>query len=294
VIGAIQEDARLRLVERHLGLLPANETHAAQRHVADIAECVSAQVDLDALLDITQTQCALPHPLPEVIDSATPVRIAVAQDAAFGFYYADDLDALKKAGAQILPFDTLRDAHLPACDGLFIGGGFPESFLDALTANAGLRQEILGAIEAGLPTYAECGGLMYLARSITWNGRSAPMVGAIPGTVTMHEKPVGRGYVMLSPTADHPWRAPDGEVPVLRAHEFHYSSLDGLPADTRYAYRMQRGHGIDGHHDGIVYKNLLASYTHLRATAGCEWPAKFVQFVRQQRNAAPMQLSCSA
>jgi cobyrinic acid a,c-diamide synthase len=100
----------------------------------------------------------------------------------------------------------------------------------------------------------------------------------------MHEKPVGRGYVVLEATAEHPWRAPEGEVPTLRAHEFHYSAIDHLPADTRYAYVVKRGHGIDGGRDGIVYKNLLASYTHLRATAGCDWPTRFVRFARQCRN----------
>ena len=280
VIGAIQNDARLALVERHLGLMPANEARAAERHVAEIAAVVGASVDLDRLLDITRTERTLPRPAPQLVSSEAPVRIAVAQDAAFGFYYADDFDALRFAGAELVPFDTLRDPHLPACDGLFIGGGFPESFLDRLEANAGLRAEILGAIEGGLPVYAECGGLMYLARSISWQGKSARMVGAIAGDVVMHEKPVGRGYVVLEPTAEHPWRAPAQTVPTLRAHEFHYSSVENLPAATRYAYAMKRGHGVDGTHDGIVYKNLLASYTHLRATAGCDWPAKFVRHVR--------------
>jgi cobyrinic acid a,c-diamide synthase len=110
------------------------------------------------------------------------------------------------------------------------------------------------------------------------------MVGAIAGDVVMHEKPVGRGYVSLSPTAEHPWRSGGDDVPVLHAHEFHYSSLDNLPAGTRFAYTMSRGHGIDGGRDGIVYKNLLASYTHLRSSAGCDWPAKFVRFARERRS----------
>ncbi|MDO8933508.1 MAG: cobyrinate a,c-diamide synthase [Rhodocyclaceae bacterium] len=284
VIGAIQDDPRMQLVERHLGLMPANETRAAERHVAEIAGVVSASVDLDRLLAISQTDTALPRPAPRLVNNETPVRIAVAQDAAFGFYYADDFDALRAAGAEIVPLDTLRDPHLPACDGLFIGGGFPEAFLDRLEANAGLRAEILDAIEGGLPTYAECGGLMYLARSISWQGKTARMVGAIAGDVVMHPKPVGRGYVMLEPTAEHPWRSPDAAVPTLRAHEFHYSSIENLPPATRYAYAMKRGHGIDGRHDGIVYKNLLASYTHLRATSGCDWPAKFVRQVRASQS----------
>jgi len=286
VIGAVQNDPRLTLVERHLGLMPANETHAAQRHINEIAGAVAEQVDIDTLLQFSATTTPLPRPQPQVIvGGSKPLTIAVAQDAAFGFYYADDLDALQAAGAQLVFFDALKDPRLPPCDGLFIGGGFPESFLDELEANATLRGEILDAIEGGLPTYAECGGLMYLARSIEWQGKTRRMVGAISGNVVMHPKPVGRGYVVLQPSAEHPWRSGNNEpVPTLKAHEFHYSSIENLPADTCYAYTMSRGHGIDGKRDGIVHKNLLASYTHLRATAGCDWPAKFVNFVRTVRD----------
>ena len=281
VLGAVQEDEELALVERHLGLMPANETAEAERHIAAIGERIAAQVDLDRLLDISRTDIALPPPVPPWRSTERPVRIAVARDAAFGFYYADDLAALAAAGAQTVFFDTLHDARLPPCDGLLIGGGFPECFLDQLEDNITLRADIRHAIEAGLPTYAECGGLMYLARSIHWQGRTAEMVGVIPGDIRMHDKPVGRGYVILEPNNNHPWRGTGNDgTPSLRAHEFHYSNLYGLPTDTRYAYAVKRGHGIDGHHDGVLQHRLLASYTHLRATSGCDWPAKFVQHVR--------------
>jgi cobyrinic acid a,c-diamide synthase len=123
---------------------------------------------------------------------------------------------------------------------------------------------------------------MYLSRGIDWKGKRAAMVGAIPGDITMHPKPVGRGYVILEAGVEHPWRANDKSLDgaALHAHEFHYSSLTGLPADTRYAYAVRRGHGIDGRHDGIMLHRLLASYTHLRATSGCDWPARFVRHVR--------------
>ncbi|MCX7167412.1 MAG: cobyrinate a,c-diamide synthase [Rhodocyclales bacterium] len=295
VIGAVQEDAELALVERHLGLMPVNETAEAERHIAAIGERIAAQVDLDRLLAISHTDRPLTPPVPPVAQwcsSEDPVCIAIARDAAFGFYYADDLEALAAAGAQTVFFDTLHDSRLPPCDGLLIGGGFPECFLDQLEANTALRADIRRAVEAGLPTYAECGGLMYLARSIHWKDRSATMVGAIPGDIRMHDKPVGRGYVILETNANHPWRAagmaassdrapdPASGSAALHAHEFHYSSLHDLPADTRYAYAVRRGHGIDGQHDGIVLHRLLASYTHLRATSGCDWPARFVQHVR--------------
>jgi cobyrinic acid a,c-diamide synthase len=283
VLGAIHEDAGMALVERHLGLMPANETHAAERHIAEIAQRVAAQTDLERLLEVTRTDTALPRPQPYAISGETPLTIAIARDAAFGFYYTDDIEALSAAGARLTYFDALRDAHLPACDGLFIGGGFPECWLEDLEANTAMRTEILDAIEAGLPTYAECGGLMYLARSISWKGRTRRMVGAIAGDVTMHERPVGRGYVKLQPNARHPWHVDASERPIIAAHEFHYSAIDNLPTDTVFAYDIKRGHGVDGKRDGIVYKNLLASYTHLRATAGCDWPARFVRFVRQCR-----------
>ncbi|MBI4996263.1 MAG: cobyrinate a,c-diamide synthase [Rhodocyclales bacterium] len=289
VIGAIQADPRMQLVERHLGLMPANETHAAERHIAEIARAVSEQVDLDRLLQISATDVALPHPpLAKVSHDGTPLRVAIARDAAFGFYYADDLDALRLAGAELVFFDTLRDPRLPECDGLFIGGGFPESFLDGLESNLTMRSSILDAIEAGLPTYAECGGLMYLARSIEWHGQKRRMVGAIAGDIVMQPKPVGRGYVKLQPTAAHPWHAA-AEAPVINAHEFHYSDIRNLPADTVFAYDIKRGHGVDGSRDGIVHKNLLASYTHLRNAAGCDWPARFVHFIRQTRQAQEAQ-----
>ncbi len=285
VIGAVQEDAELALVERHLGLMPANETAEAGRHIAAIGERIAAQIDIDRLLDISRTDRRLTPPPANPPSREKPVRIAIARDAAFGFYYADDLDALEAAGAEPVFFDSLRDARLPPCDGLLIGGGFPECFLGELEANTALRADIRRAIEAGLPTYAECGGLMYLARSIQWKDRKAAMVGVLPGDVRMHDKPVGRGYVILEPNAGHPWRNPAGTGGVdvdaaLHAHEFHYSSLHDLPADTRYAYEVRRGHGVDGHHDGVLVHRLLASYTHLRATSRCDWPAKFVRHVR--------------
>jgi len=306
VIGAVHHDKRLEIVERHLGLMPSNEAEAALRRVNEIGEIVGSQVDLDRLLEIASTAPELPvpadgaHPnlLPKgeganvegagfdlLCDTKASVRIGWAKDKAFGFYYADDLDALRAAGAELVPLDTLHDAHLPDVDGLFIGGGFPELFMNELEANTTLRKEIGNAIENGMPAYAECGGLMYLARSLTWHGEKRDMVGVIPGDVVMHEKPVGRGYIRLSETGENPWPKSTGSTPVseVRGHEFHYSSLDNLDtSELKYAYEVKRGHGIDGRHDGIVYKNLLASYAHLRSLGAYNWADRFVAFVRSK------------
>ena len=286
VLGAVQEDARLAIVERHLGLMPANEDRAAQERVALLAAAVAAQVDLERLLAATVSHAPLPGV--EIARGLSPqagsgrVLVGVARDRAFGFYYADDLEALERAGAELVFFDTLRDARLPRVDGLIIGGGFPEMFMRELEANTGLRAGILAAIQAGMPAYAECGGLMYLARSLSWRGDTRRMVGVIAGDVVLHEKPVGRGYVRLVPTAAHPWQDQGAARTELAAHEFHYSSIEGLAADTRFAYRVVRGHGSDGKSDGIVVNNLLANYAHLRSAGSCNWAARFVDFVRSR------------
>ncbi|HJS38632.1 MAG TPA: cobyrinic acid a,c-diamide synthase, partial [Burkholderiales bacterium] len=213
-----------------------------------------------------------------------PVRIGIARDAAFGFYYPGDLDALRSAGAELVSFDALHAEHLPEVDGLFIGGGFPETHMDELAANTSLRRELHDAIEGGMPAYAECGGLMYLARSIEWDGRRAEMAGVIPADIVMHRRPVGRGYVHLRETGRGPW--PRAASPVIRAHEFHYSSVENLAPDAEFAYEVERGYGIDGRHDGIVHKNLLASFAHLRDVAGNPWARRFVDFVRSCNHAA--------
>jgi cobyrinic acid a,c-diamide synthase len=281
VLGAVQEDARIGISERHLGLTPANEDSAAGSRIALLAEAVATQIDLARLLALTTSTAPLPAVLPLAAQARRRVRIGIARDRAFGFYYADDIEALECAGAELVPFDTLHDARLPAADGLLIGGGFPEMFMRELEANAALRGEILASIGAGMPVYAECGGLMYLARSLSWRGEKRRMVGAIAADVVMHERPVGRGYVRLAPAPDHPWRDGADEPAQIPAHEFHYSSIEGLAPDARFAYRVTRGFGVDGKSDGIVVNNLLASYSHLRSTGGRNWAARFVAFVQR-------------
>ena len=284
VIGAVQRDQRMAIVERHLGLVPSNEAHAASARIAGIAAGIRDQVDLDRLLALSAQAAPLPALPPVAAHSVkgAPVRIGIARDAAFGFYYAGDVEALQAAGAELVPFDTLHSTALPAVDGLFIGGGFPETQMDALSANKSLRRQLRDAIEAGMPAYAECGGLMYLARGIECNGRTAAMVGVLPADIVMHRRPVGRGYVHLRETGRCPWpRSGTAQPALFRAHEFHYSSVENLPPDTEYAYEVERGHGVDGRRDGIVYKNLLASYSHLRDVGSHHWAARFVAFVRR-------------
>ncbi|MDR2240464.1 MAG: cobyrinate a,c-diamide synthase [Zoogloeaceae bacterium] len=284
VLGAILENPALSIAERHLGLMPANETATAEARIAAIAAIIAAQVDIDRLLRLTLADPLPPAPASISTPAATatpPLRLGIARDAAFGFYYADDLEALERAGAELVPFSPIADPALPAVDALFLGGGFPECFMHELEVNQRMRDSVRRAIAAGLPAYAECGGLMYLARSIVWRGEKRAMAGVIEADVLMHEKPVGRGYVRLAPTAAHPWPPAAGLYPDgIPAHEFHYSSLENIGPATRFAYEVRRGHGADGAHDGIVWRNLLASYAHLRNGGDDGWAARFVNFAR--------------
>jgi cobyrinic acid a,c-diamide synthase len=284
VLGAVHRDPALEIVERHLGLIPSNEDAAARGRIDAIGRRIADQADLDGLIAAAGGSALEFGPLPPAGSAGEPVRIGIARDAAFGFYYPDDLDTLERAGAILVPIDTLRDAQLPDIDGLFIGGGFPESRMRELEANGALRAQIRDAIAGGLPAYAECGGLMYLARSLSWRDTRCEMVGAIPGDVIMHERPQGRGYVRLRESTRSPWPDPR-PAGVIAAHEFHYSSLENVPPGLDYAYEVMRGTGIDGRHDGLIINNLIACYSHMRDTAQHHWAGRFVDFVRARRRA---------
>jgi len=303
VLGSIGRDPALVVRERHLGLTTPDETTACEEMVARLRMVVEQSTDLDRILTIARAapapasvsakpETSVPAPSPP----RTPdIRIAVARDTAFGFYYPDDLEALERAGAELTFFDTLHDARLPDADGLLIGGGFPETQTAQLTANRDLRHAIRRAAESGLPIYAECGGLMYLTRSITWNNQTHEMVGFIPADTVMHAKPQGRGLVVLEETQAMPWppsTATQGRGSQRPAHEFHYAALENVAAGTRFAYRVVRGRGIDGKHDGIVKGNTLAGFCHLRSTERSgNWAQRFIAFVRARKQAAG---SCSA
>ena len=290
VLGSVQADDRLQIDERHLGLMPSNESQDTERIIQSLAVTLRQSVDVDRLIEISRTAGSAPavtspQTTPYSVDLPA-VRIGYARDRAFGFYYPDDLERMRELGAEPVPFDTLEDEILPDVDGLFIGGGFPETAMQALEANAGMRRAIAAFIEAGGPVYAECGGLMYLTRSLSWQGKRCRMVGVIPAETVMHEKPQGRGYVRLRDRGTGPWpastmkRAED----VIHAHEFHYSALTGLESGScTFAYQVLRGTGIDGENDGYTYKNLLASYTHMRNVGDNDWVERFVAHVRACR-----------
>jgi cobyrinic acid a,c-diamide synthase len=277
VFGSIRRAQELIIDERHLGLKPANETAKSQQFIDVAARLISEQVDLQSMLNLQTPSKSKPAQVaPRVKSSLT---VAVAKDASFGFYYPDDLDKFSELGVNIIFFDTLKDTQLPPCDGLFIGGGFPEMQLEKLSLNHLLLADIKTKIERGLPTYAECGGLMYLSRQIEHQNQVRKMVGVITADAKMTPKPIGRGYVQLAPLENHPWA---GVADKVFAHEFHYSKLENIEANTRYAFKVLRGVGVDNGFDGIVKYNLLATYTHFRSLIGNQWVEQFVNFIKQK------------
>lgn len=284
VFGALGRDAMLDVPERHLGLTTPGETQALDEKIATIAARVAESVDLEALRQAASAVKPIGPAPAHRKKPAADVAIAIPRDAAFGFYYPDDLEALEAAGAELIFFDALADRKLPKVDGLFLGGGFPETQMVALEANVSLRGDIRAAIEAGMPAYAECGGLMYLCRRLVWGDEAREMVGVVPGDAVMHARPQGRGFVRLREREGFPWQAtgrtPDGEV---AAHEFHYAALENLSGDPVFAYDVLRGAGVDGQHDGVLIGNLMASFSHLRDTDAGRWAERFVAFVRANK-----------
>lgn len=289
VLGAIGRDQALEIPERHLGLIPANESHKADSTIVRLADAVSSSVDIDRIMQIAESsEAPVSAETPDSGRPGTDIRIAIARDSAFNFYYQDDLDAFARAGAELIPFDTLNDPCLPNADGLFIGGGFPETHLTALSQNKRLLEDIHRALESGMPAYAECGGLMYLAKSIHWQNEKNDMVGIIPGDIVVEKSPQGRGYVVLEQLGEGLWPMVSGDSDAssnrIPAHEFHYARLNLQSDHAKYAYSVIRGHGIDGQHDGLIIGNLLAGFVHHRHTSANPWVSRFVEFVRERKD----------
>lgn len=283
VLGVIPADIGLEIPERHLGLTPIEENTNLIEVLNKIGTVVSNSVQCDRILEIAKIAPELDN-FPEQIvihekkRNLKKVKIGIALDQAFHFYYPENKEALEEELADLIPINTLEDRELPQINGLYIGGGFPEVFMEKLEKNISLRKSIRNAIEKGLPVYAECGGLMYLGESITWKGDKRKMVSALPLEFCLSEKPKGLGYMFLKTTGESQWLNIDREV---IAHEFHHSSATIKDKTLNFAYQLNRGAGITGELDGIIYKNVIASYAHLHSLATPEWAVQFVNFVRK-------------
>jgi len=279
ILGAVQFNPELNIDERHLGLIPSNEIQVVQHKIQTIATIVSNSVDLDQLLSVANFTAPTVSSCSKKTHTKPHLRLGILRDQAFGFYYPEDLENFQNLGAELVFIDALQDQTLPEIDGLFIGGGFPEMYADQLSSNFSLKKAILNVIENNLPVYAECGGLMYLANALILKEKNYPMVGALDLDTQMFERPQGRGYVHLQETGKGLWNLGEN----FAAHEFHYSKAINISPNLQFAYKVLRGMGVDGEHDGIVYKNTLASYTHLRTVDQNRWTDRFIQFIENTK-----------
>ena len=277
VLGAIPRLKKDPFPERHMGLTPFQEHQGIEESINAVAEIGGKYLDMDEIMNVAGLSSNIEQRTSNIeyrISNAerrttNAPRIGVIRDSAFQFYYQENFEELEKRGAVIVEVSPLGEDKLPDIDALYIGGGFPETHSIALAENAGFRESLYHAIQNGLPVYAECGGLMYLGKSIVLGDRAYPMVGALPITFGMERKPCAHGYTIVEVEGENPFYSPKS---VFKGHEFHYSRvLEVRMENISMAFNVKRGKGIVDNKDGMCYKNVLAAYTHLHAIGTPEW-----------------------
>jgi cobyrinic acid a,c-diamide synthase len=285
VIGAVPKLGRPVFPERHMGLVPTAEHGWAADAIQAIGRIAAQHIDLEALMRIADEAPPLSGVCPPSDPScpagqpttAQPAacRIGILRDAAFQFYYPENIEALQAAGARIVFLSPLQEKTLPEIDALYIGGGFPETHAQELAANTGFSADLRERALSGLPVYAECGGLIYLGEELVLKRKRYPMAGVLPLAFGLFERPQGHGYTVVSVERANPYYPIGTEI---RGHEFHYSRvLRWSGAEDDFVFRMQRGVGIHGDRDGLLYKNVLATYTHIHALGNPGWASALVR-----------------
>ncbi|MCL4472763.1 MAG: cobyrinate a,c-diamide synthase [Actinobacteria bacterium] len=286
VLGVMPRREDIGLPSRHLGLVQAEKGEAEfEERLQRIIDHVAENIDIDGLLEVARTDTARNTARPEdsaARDAARPdtarpetqqarVRIAVARDEAFSFYYVDSLEALEAAGAELIYFSPLHDVELPECEGLYLGGGYPELYAGGLEANASMLRSVAGALREGLPAYAECGGLVYLCREVLIEGKSHSLAGALPLDARMTGKRQALGYVEAIAKKDNLLLAAGASI---RGHEFHWSAIDWRQDELAYDCFSSREAG--GKAEGFAAGNVLASYVHVHFSGNPAAAARFV------------------
>lgn len=287
VVGSINKLSLESFPQRHLGLLPLQEHPEAMRFIQQASDIVENSVDIDKLLQIAYEAGNL-ELMSEPVEPAAKSRIhkhlvvGVLKDSAFQFYYPENLEALVASGASLIEINSLEPFELPDLDALYIGGGFPETHAERLADNFTFRNSLKKAVENGLPVYAECGGLMYLSRNLLIDNNQYPMAGIFDMDSILAMRPQGHGYIHVTTVCENPFY-PIGSS--LVGHEFHYSYVANIKSDAcDYAFKVTRGHGIDGRHDGIFRKNALGTYTHLHATGEPLWARGILSMADKYRH----------
>jgi len=273
VLGCIPRDENLRIPSRHLGLVTAEENPLTEEFLDSLASVISEHLDLDELISLSsRVQVCTFHKTIEECADLTPVKVAVARDAAFCFVYEDNLRLLREAGAEIIEFSPLTDPHLPSgISGIYLPGGYPELFAETLSANQSLIGEIRAAIESGMPAYAECGGFIYLTRGVR-DQLLTPLVGIFPVATRMLPRRKALGYREVMLIGDS-ILGPAGTV--ARGHEFHYSEMEEMPHEVERLYQVRKNGTVIGV-EGFRYRYCLASYQHLHFGSCPEMANAFV------------------
>ncbi|MEM2125248.1 MAG: cobyrinate a,c-diamide synthase [Candidatus Methanosuratincola sp.] len=276
VLGALPRSPVLEIKKRHLGLTTSHELPGVLEKIKAASDLLKQNLDLDALISIAEEASDIELEHLDLPCSGSPVKVGVFMDAPFSFYYHDNLSALRDRGAEIVPLDSLSGTEIGEdISGVIIGGGYPELFSRELEENSSMRKSLKERIMDGMPAIAECGGLMYLCKSIDYGGAKRKMVGVFDGEVVMCQKPNALSYVQLAAIRDSPV-AQKGEH--LRGHEFHYSRIEGPIEDM--AFNVLRGKGIRDAKDGLLCHNSIGMYTHLHYLATPQVPEKFLETCR--------------
>ncbi len=271
VVGAIPKLRDDLVSERHMGLTPFQEHPGVERAIRTARDMAKQYLDLEKIIEIARKTRALETPqTARAAVSHRKVTIGIIRDSAFQFYYPENFEELQRRGAVLREVSALTEKNLPPVDALYIGGGFPETNAIALAANVSFRRSLRNAVERGLPVYAECGGLMYLGSALVIDNKRYPMTGIFPITFSLEKKPQAHGYTVVEVAAVNPFYR---KGTVLKGHEFHYSRVNRFAKEKglTLSFAMERGQGIMNKQDGLCYKNVLATYTHLHAYGAPEW-----------------------
>jgi cobyrinic acid a,c-diamide synthase len=271
LLGAIPNlgDDSALIPGRHLGLVTPSEYEYSVDLKSRLRAIAGDFLDVDGMIEIAESAGSVSCAPPDLSrDTRGRVEIGYFKDSAFTFYYPENLEALQASGAQLVPVSSLADESLPEVDALYIGGGFPETHAEKLARNISMMKSVKRAALDGLPIYAECGGLIYLARSIRCNDVVYPMTGLFPVDLSIHPKPVGHGYTLVRVDAPNPFYAVGTSI---RGHEFHYSGPTAGLQGAESCMKVESGVGVDGVRDGLVYSNTLACYTHVHADGLESW-----------------------
>jgi cobyrinic acid a,c-diamide synthase len=287
VIGAIPKlSGKFILPSRYLGLITPSEFEQKSLFLRELENIIKNNVDIQKILNIAvnapSVELDVFEDIKEYADSKPAnVKIGYFKDKAFSFYYPENLEMLINEGAELIPISSTHNAYFDDLDALYIGGGFPEMNLSYLTSNRGMIAAIKKMAEDGLPIYAECGGLMYLAKEIVWKEKSYSLSGVLPISIEMHDKPQGHGYCEMIVDNENPFY---DEGTIIRGHEFHYSKIFDYDPGIKSCLAVSRGCGCFHERDGLTYKNVFASYLHVHALATPEWVKGMIRCAVNYKN----------